>query len=604
MCGIAVSIALDRRQRQPCTPETRAELETKLSDSLDLIAHRGPDAKGIWINEDASVGLGHNRLSINDLSPAGNQPHHSPSNNIHAVINGEIYDPCNTLRSTLSTQHGYAFHSHTDTELVLALYLAHGSPAFLTHLRGEFSLVLYDARGPGPGKVVLARDRVGERTLFEGVRKVVPGGWVEVEVGGGGKMVKGVYWDLGYPDKVGNQDATSRIACFSIEFPDSQAHNESDIAERTANWLGVQILKQRMDEAALAENFADAAYHSEHHNMDLNSVGKFCLSKLPREHGFKVVLTGEGSDEHFAGYSFFIPDMLREPDLAMPESVLASDPELRADLHHRTEQTIEAGVRLAQTGTAQRAGDPEASHALNGVKILSWTQAWQSPLNVVAPQFRERWADPNGQLAKAKEIPTSAKEKIRTAWHPLHSAQYLWTKTLLANNLLTCLGDRTEMAHSIEARPPFLDHELSEYVNGLPPSVKLAYTPAAAAAAQKSGTPWDARGIITSSFTEKWILREAGKPYITQELYERRKQPYLAPSKWPRDGPMHRKMREICTQKAVEKLGFVDWEVVKKALDTGFGDDADNMAFRVLVVVGGWVSIGERFGVQRAELDG
>lgn len=56
MCGITVSIALDRRQRQPCTPETRADLETKLSNSLDLIAHRGPDAKGIWINEDASIG--------------------------------------------------------------------------------------------------------------------------------------------------------------------------------------------------------------------------------------------------------------------------------------------------------------------------------------------------------------------------------------------------------------------------------------------------------------------------------------------------------------------------------------------------------------------
>jgi asparagine synthase (glutamine-hydrolysing) len=92
MCGISVSIALDRRQRQACTSETRAELEAKLSKSLDLIAHRGPDAKGIWINDDASIGtspsplrnrtrsltkspgLAHNRLSINDLSPSGNQP--------------------------------------------------------------------------------------------------------------------------------------------------------------------------------------------------------------------------------------------------------------------------------------------------------------------------------------------------------------------------------------------------------------------------------------------------------------------------------------------------------------------------------------------------
>ncbi|KAK3298785.1 uncharacterized protein B0H64DRAFT_415344 [Chaetomium fimeti] len=547
MCGITVSIALDRRQRQPCTPETRADLETKLSNSLDLIAHRGPDAKGIWINEDASIGLGHNRLSINDLSPSANQP---------------------------------------------PLYQVYGAPAFLNHLRGEFSLVLYDERGGGAngGKVVLARDRfgikplfwtVGERTLFEGVRKVLPGGWVEV--GADGEMVTGTYWDLGYPDKMGNQDATKRICCFSIEFPDSRALDESDIAERTANWLGVQILKQRMDETALAENFADTAYHSEHHNMDLNAVGKFCLSKLPREHGYKVVLTGEGSDEHFAGYSLFIPDMLREPDLATPESLLARDPELRAELQDKTQQTIEGGM-LSRSGMIQRVGDPEAYRELNGVRIMSWIQAW------------------HGEQAQTNEISAAAKEKMMTKWHPLHASQYIWTKTLLANNLLTCLGDRSEMAHSVEARPPFLDHELSEYVNALPPSVKLAYTPDAESAAKKSGTPWDSRGSITNSFTEKWILREAGKPYITTELYERRKHPYLAPSKWPKDGPMHRKLRGICTREAVERLGFVDWEVVRKALDNAFGEDADNVAFRVLVVVGGWVTIGERFGVQRAEL--
>lgn len=57
--------------------------------------------------------------------------------------------------------------------------------------------------------------QVGERTLFEGVRKVVPGGWVEVEVGGGGKMVKGVYWDLGYPDKV-SAGVRSFVRCVDV----------------------------------------------------------------------------------------------------------------------------------------------------------------------------------------------------------------------------------------------------------------------------------------------------------------------------------------------------------------------------------------------------
>jgi asparagine synthase (glutamine-hydrolysing) len=100
------------------------------------------------------------------------------------------------------------------------------------------------------------------------------------------------------------------------------------------------------------------------------------------------------------------------------------------------------------------------------------------------------------------------------------------------------------------------------------------------------------------------ILREAGKPYITHEVYERKKQPYIAPNKWPIDGPLHKKMKEICTKEAVEQLGFVDWEMVRGALDKAFGNDADTMAFRVLLIVGSWVTIGERFNVKRAELDG
>jgi asparagine synthase (glutamine-hydrolysing) len=253
MCGISVSIALNRHQTQtPPAPDpaARSTLETNLSASLDLIAHRGPDAKGIWTNADASVGLAHNRLAINDLSPLATQPHHSPSSKIHAVINGEIYDsPTNTLRTDLATNHGYVFTSHTDTELVVALYGVYGAPQFLDHLRGEFALVLYDEES---GKVICARDRfgikplfwtvVGDRllvaseakaflgmgwapewdvgaivegvwqagtqTLFKGVRKVLPGCWMEVGVAG--EVVERRYWELEYRDKVGGRFGCGR----------------------------------------------------------------------------------------------------------------------------------------------------------------------------------------------------------------------------------------------------------------------------------------------------------------------------------------------------------------------------------------------------------
>lgn len=94
---------------------------------------------------------------------------------------------------------------------------------------------------------------------------------------------------------------------------------------------------------------------------------------------------------------------------------------------------------------------------------------------------------------------------MRHKWHSLHSALYIWNKTLLPNVLLTDLGDRTEMSHSVEGRVPFLDHHLMEYVDNLPPSVKIQHDPAS-------------DGMI-----EKWILRQVAMPFVTKELYERKK---------------------------------------------------------------------------------
>lgn len=367
----------------------------------------------------------------------------------------------------------------------------------------------------------------------------------------------------------------------------------------------MQILKKRMDEEALAENLADSVYHCEHHNLDLNSVGKFCLSTVPREHGFKVVLTGEGSDEHFAGYPFFALDVLGEPDLSMPDTPLASDNALRQGLWDKTYAAMQAVLASRAGWFNHGPANPETIREVNNVQIPLLTQTWQPTLELFEPWVREQNAGYNWAATQLAHTPPEAREKILNKWHTLHSSQYLWSRSLLANNLLTCLGDRTEMAHSIEARPPFLDHVLSEYVNGLPPSVKMVYTPDEENAARKGGMPWSGETKrVGSLFSEKWILREAGKPYITEELYNRKKHPYVAPNQWPKDGPLHNKLREICTREAVEKLGFVSWETVQNALDTAFGEGSESTSFRKLLVVAGLVTIGQRFGVKRAEFAG
>lgn len=263
MCGLSACISLapasingqngcTEHASAPCNEEIKSDhqanglakgLATQLKASVDIIAHRGPDDSDVWTSDNEQVGLAHCRLSINDLSSAGQQPLHSSDNQIHAVVNGEIYD-YDRLRHECETVHNYPFQSDSDSELVLALYKIHGAPDFLTHLRGEFAFVLYD-NCEGAQRVIAARDRYGikplvytrvgskllvaseakaflpmgwkprwdvraiadagwmfdDRTLFRGVRKVLPGHYLDITEQGGVQQVK--YWDAEYEDKVG-----------------------------------------------------------------------------------------------------------------------------------------------------------------------------------------------------------------------------------------------------------------------------------------------------------------------------------------------------------------------------------------------------------------
>jgi asparagine synthase (glutamine-hydrolysing) len=364
----------------------------------------------------------------------------------------------------------------------------------------------------------------------------------------------------------------------------------------------VQIFKKRMDEETLAEYLADSAYHCEHHSVDLNSVGKFGLSTLPREHGFRVVLTGEGSDEHFGGYSFFPPDFLREADHSMPELHLSKDAALREALQKRARRGImDKMSRLGYFG--HEVEEPSAFQPVNNVSMFDCNRVRQVPLRMFASWVRQLWQGTDSRQTASTAISLEATQKISEKWHPLHSSQYLFCRSMLVNILLSYLGDRTEMAHSIEARPPFLDHVLSDYANGLPPSLKIVYDPERSVLSAGRGPWWEGADATGHPFPEKWILREAGKPFITQELYERRKHPYTAPTRWPKGGPMYNKLREICTRNAVEGLGFLDYDVVERALQGGFGDVAETSSMRFLFCVGAWVTLSERFRVRRAAVE-
>jgi asparagine synthase (glutamine-hydrolysing) len=92
---------------------------------------------------------------------------------------------------------------------------------------------------------------------------------------------------------------------------------QAEMAKRTAAHCGAKSHQLDVDEAALAEAFASTVWHAEAPILDLNAVAKFLFSKYVSDSGYKVLLTGEGADEHFAGYYFFRADFLRCADLAV-----------------------------------------------------------------------------------------------------------------------------------------------------------------------------------------------------------------------------------------------------------------------------------------------
>jgi asparagine synthase (glutamine-hydrolysing) len=135
-----------------------------IANMRDTLRHRGPDDAGLWWSSDRRVAFGHRRLSIIDLSAAAHQPMSDADGELWITFNGEIYNFIE-LREELE-QHGHGFRSHSDTEVILAAYRQWGS-GMLTRLNGMFAFALYDARAQ---KVLLARDRAGEKPLFVHVR--------------------------------------------------------------------------------------------------------------------------------------------------------------------------------------------------------------------------------------------------------------------------------------------------------------------------------------------------------------------------------------------------------------------------------------------------
>ncbi len=163
MCGIC---GVFQERPRPAEPDVLGDAASRMTAAL---AHRGPDDEGIWVDSAGRVALGNRRLAIIDLSPAGHQPMAAPRAEVVLTYNGEIYN-FHELREELAAS-GYPFRSHSDTEVILALYLRDGLE-MCRRLRGMFALAIWDGRSQ---ELLLARDRLGIKPLYYAARD---GRWV------------------------------------------------------------------------------------------------------------------------------------------------------------------------------------------------------------------------------------------------------------------------------------------------------------------------------------------------------------------------------------------------------------------------------------------
>lgn len=293
------------------------------------------------------------------------------------------------------------------------------------------------------------------------------------------------------------RSGASRLTTFSIAFSDAQ-FDESAFQREMAAHLGTEHHVIRATHADIGRAFPEVVWHAEVPMMRTAPAPMYLLSKLVRDRGFKVVLTGEGADEFLAGYDIFKEAKVRRFWARQPQSKWRSFllKGLYPDIGGLSQSHHEVLAAFFGEGL-EEVSSPWYSHAVRWRNNLrTWrflsneTPASGARRPFEAPHF-ERLA-----AALPRNFPN---------WGPLARAQHLEISIFLSHYLLSSQGDRMGMAHSIEGRFPFLDVRLTEFCNRLEPRMKMR------------------------CLREKHLLKTAAQPWLPDLIRNRPKRPYRAP---------------------------------------------------------------------------
>jgi asparagine synthase (glutamine-hydrolysing) len=338
---------------------------------------------------------------------------------------------------------------------------------------------------------------------------------------------------------------------FSLQFEDAE-FDETRYQRLMVEQLRSEHTAVRCARADIADAFPEVVIHAERPILRTAPAPLYLLSRLVRESGFKVVLTGEGSDEMLGGYDIFREAKVRAFWARQPDS--DRRPILLDRLYPYLARSPSSARAMARKFFAQgldRSDHPAFSH------LPRWTSAAALKRFFSAPLLGEiRGIDAVERLVA--DLPSEF-----ATWEPLSRAQYLEVRTLLSGYLLSSQGDRMLMAHSVEGRFPFLDPDVVEFANALPASYKLHV------------------------LDEKHILKRAARGLVPQAILERPKQPYRAPDALSfvgRDAPGY--VDDVLSPAVLRAAGLFRPEAVAGLLakcrakaGEGQFSNADNMAF-------------------------
>jgi asparagine synthase (glutamine-hydrolysing) len=551
----------------------------------DAMSHRGPDDAGLWASADQRVVLGHRRLSIVDLSPAGHQPMSNEDDTVWITFNGEIYNHA-SLRPGLEAQ-GHRFRSHCDTEAIIHQYEVEG-PACLQRLDGMFAIGIWDS---ARDRLFLARDRLGKKplyyaivggrllfaseikgilahpdvvrdidpegmnlyltfsnvpapyTLFAGVKKLPGAHMLTCDRFGNVRVER--YWspvpDAPWPAAVDEREAVGRVRSLLDEavkkrlmadvpvgaFLSGGVDSSANVAlmsklidrplqtysvgfegfEETADFQDLpyaRLVSKKFgcDHKELSitadecrEYLPELVYQQDEPIGDPACLPMHFLCRQARKDGVIVVLVGEGSDEVFGGYG----DMAHMLNVASRrwDRVRRLPWLLRAGLHEAS-RLLRAPA--GRTDVLRRARDGQPLYW--GLDVVFWDSEKAELLTHATRQrLGEHERSQSGTMlenlyADLHERQPNADLLQKMSVIELHNR---------LPELLLMRVDKLSMAHSIEARAPFLDAALVAYGLSLPVSLKIR----------------GSRG--------KYVLKQALRGVLPDEVLDRPKQGFRVP---------------------------------------------------------------------------